>query len=286
MTQPDFLSQSPIRIDAHQHFWKFDPVKDSWITDDMSVLRSDFLPHDLQPVLQQNNIDACIAVQADQSDNETKFLLDLAEQNPFIKGVVGWIDLKAKDIDERLDDLKLHKLLKGFRHILQGEKDRAFMLNPDFMLGIKVLGKYGFTYDVLIYPDQLSYIPKFVGAFPGQKFILDHLAKPNIKNQDLSQWKKDLKAVAQYKNVYCKVSGMVTEADWMNWQPKDFTPYLNIVVEAFGTDRLLFGSDWPVCLVAAQYNQVLNLVKSYFSSFSQDEQNAIFGLNAVKFYNL
>ena len=275
-----------MQIDAHQHFWKFDPVKDSWITDEMSVIRKDFLPPDLKAILKENGFDGCVAVQADQSENETNFLLELAEQNDFIKGVVGWVDLCSEKINDRLSHYKQFNLLKGFRHILQGESERDFMLKPEFMRGIKALEQFSFTYDILVFPDQLQYIKIFLSAFPGQKFVVDHIAKPHIKDKRLDDWKRNLTEVAEYENVYCKISGLVMEADWKSWTEKDFIPYLDVVVEAFGIDRVMFGSDWPVCLPAASYKQVLAIVKNYFTSFTENEQQKFFGSNAVGFYNL
>ena len=274
------------RIDAHQHFWKFDPVRDSWITNEMSVIRNDFFPEHLQPILKDNDFDGSVAVQADQSETETNFLLDLADKNDFIKGVVGWVDLRAENIEERLAHYKQFKKLKGFRHILQGEKDRGFMLQPEFKRGIKALQQFNFTYDILIFPDQLQYTKKFVAMFPEQKFVVDHIAKPYIKKKKIEEWKNDMQEIAGCQNVSCKISGLVTEADWKSWEAKDFTPYLDTVVNAFGTDRIMFGSDWPVCLVAASFREMLDIVKDYFSSFTKQEQDKFFGGNAINFYNL
>ncbi len=274
------------RIDAHQHFWKFEPVRDSWITDEMKIIKKDFLPGDLYPLLQQNNLDGCVAVQADQSDEETRFLIELANENDFIKGVVGWVDLKANDIEKRLEHYKQFKIIKGFRHVLQGEQDRKFMLNAQFKNGIGLLKKNNYTYDILIYIDQLKYIKELVASFPEQKFVIDHLAKPAIKSRSIHEWKSDISAVAKYENVYCKISGMVTEADVNNWKQQDFIPYLDTVIEAFDIDRVMFGSDWPVCLVAASYHNVVEIATNYFSSFSATEQNKFFGVNAVEFYHL
>ncbi|MEI6945928.1 amidohydrolase family protein [Paraflavisolibacter sp. H34] len=275
-----------LKIDAHQHFWIFDPVRDSWINDEMSVIQSDFLPADLQPVLQQAGIDGCVAVQADQTEAQNDFLLELAEKNDFIKGVVGWVDLQAPNIDERLAYYSNTSKMKGFRHVLQGEPQRDFMLRPAFKHGISRLHNHGFTYDILIFPDQLEFTREFVATFPEQKFVIDHIAKPFIKDQKIDDWKKDIQAVAAYRNVWCKLSGMVTEADWKGWKKEDFTPYLDAVVEAFGPQRIMYGSDWPVCLVAADYPDMIGIVKDYFASFSQDEQDAFFGGNAVAFYDL
>jgi len=274
------------RIDAHQHFWKYDPVRDAWINESMAVIQRDFLPADIQPLLSNNGIHGCVAVQADQSEAENKFLLNLADQHDFIKGVVGWIDLQSGNIQEQLSQYSQYKKLKGFRHILQGEKQRDFMLRPAFKHGIAALHAFGFTYDILIFPDQLKYSKAFINAFPYQPFVIDHISKPYIKDKKIEEWKRDITALAEFSNLSCKISGMVTEADWRNWKNEDFRPYLDVVVEAFGVKRLMFGSDWPVCLVAGSYSEVMNLVSEYFSGFSKDEQGAFFGGNAVRFYNL
>jgi len=224
-----------MKIDAHQHFWIFDPVRDSWIDESMAVIQRDFLPADLKPILDKHQIDGCVAVQADQSPAETDFLLQHAAKSDFIKAVVGWVDLRAENIEEQLADYNSIDKLKGFRHVLQGDPDRSLMLRPAFMHGIKELERYNFTYDILIFPDQLIYAEELTGAFPNQKFVIDHIAKPYIKKQEIADWAKDIAAVAKHENVWCKVSGMVTEADWQNWQEADFTPYLDVVFEAFGT---------------------------------------------------
>ncbi|MEO7214458.1 amidohydrolase family protein [Mucilaginibacter sp.] len=273
------------KIDAHQHFWKFDPVRDSWITDDMAVIQRDFYPEHLAPVLSENGMDACIAVQADQSEAQTNFLIDFAKSNPFIIGVVGWVDLRADDLDGRLQHYSKHSVVKGFRHVLQAEAGE-FMLGEKFMRGISMLNKYGFTYDVLIKHDQLSYAEQLVAAFPQQKFVIDHLAKPAIKAQEIKPWAQQIAAIAQHKNVYCKVSGFCTEADWRNWQPSDVKPYLDVVFQAFGTDRLMFGSDWPVNLVAGGYNKTVDCLNAYLAPFSQADQAKFWGGNAASFYNL
>jgi L-fuconolactonase len=274
------------RIDSHQHFWKFDPIRDAWINESMAIIQRDFLPADIQPLLSENRITGCVAVQADQSAAENKFLLTLADQHDYIKGVVGWIDLQSGNIQEQLSNYSQFKKLKGFRHILQGEKQRDFMLRPAFKHGIAALHPFGFTYDILIFPDQLEYSKTFINAFPYQPFVIDHIAKPYIQDKKIEEWKRDITALAEFSNVSCKVSGMVTEANWKNWKQEDFKPYLDVVVEAFGMKRLMFGSDWPVCLVAASYSEVVNLVREYFSSFSTDEQDDFFGGNAMRFYNL
>ncbi|MES2278599.1 MAG: amidohydrolase family protein [Bacteroidota bacterium] len=275
-----------LKIDAHQHFWVFDSVRDSWINDEMQVIQRDFLPADLDFVLRENGMDGCIAVQADQSEEQNNFLLGLTEGNDFIKGIVGWVDLRAENVEERLQFYSHTKLMKGFRHVLQGEANRALMLEPDFTRGIGLLSKYGFTYDILIFPDQLKYATKLVKAFPNQKFVLDHMAKPDIKNGRIDSWSAEMEQLAANKNVYCKVSGMVTEANWHNWTNDTFTKYLDVVFNAFGTGRVMFGSDWPVCLVAADYTPMKAIVSEYVQRFRTDEQEMIFGGNAINFYNL
>lgn len=273
-------------IDSHQHFWKYHPVKDAWITDDMNLIQRDFLPADLLPLLQENGIDGCIAVQADQSEKETLLLLELANTNNFIKGVVGWIDLRGDNIASRLNYFSQFDKLKGFRHIVQGELDENFLLGEDFCNGIAQLEKYNFTYDILIFPKHLPVAFEFVKKFPNQKFVIDHLAKPNFKQNDFVDWEKGITAISKCENVYCKVSGLVNEADWNNWIESDFTYCLNVVKEAFGIDRLLFGSDWPVSLLAATYKESFAVVEHYFSKFSREEQEKIWGGNAIEFYNL
>ncbi len=273
-------------IDSHQHFWKFDPVRDSWIDDSMKVIQKDFLPADLEIILKENGIDGSVVVQSDQSENENEFQLKNADQHDFIKGVVGWVDLQSADIEDKLDYYQQFKKLKGFRHVLQGETQRDFMLQSKFQRGVGLLHKYGFTYDLLILPDQLKYATQLAATFPQQLFVLDHIAKPFIKNKEINKWKKDIATLALYKNVYCKISGMITEADWKSWTSDDFKPYLDVVVNAFGSERIMFGSDWPVCLVAASYKKMKDIVDDYFSHFSQSEQEAFFGQTAIRFYNL
>ncbi len=277
-----------VRIDAHQHFWKFDPIRDAWITDDMAVIQKDFMPADLEVLLKHNNIDGCVLVQADQSEEHNHFMLELSAKHNFIKGVVGWIELQA-DADTVLDRLSYYKqypVMKGFRHVLQGETDRALMLKPNFMRGIGLLKDFGYTYDILVFADQLKYVTEFVNTFPDQKFVIDHIAKPNIRKGEIDEWRKDIMSIGACENVWCKISGMVTEADWKDWTKQDFAPYIDVVAEAFGPGRIMFASDWPVCLVAASYGEVLAIVHDYFAEFTTYENAAFFGGNASNFYNL
>lgn len=273
-------------IDAHQHFWKYDPVRHSWIGEEMSAIRQDFLPGHLEPILAAHQVNGCIAIQADQSSRETEFLIQLAAENDFIRGVVGWVNLQSADIGDQLDFYQGTSKLKGFRHILQGEPIRDLFLQPAFVNGLSALERYGYCYDLLVLRDQLSYLPELLARFPNQRFVLDHLAKPAIKSGEIDHWKKDIECIARYDNLYCKLSGMVTEADLQNWKQDDFLPFLDIVVNAFGTGRIMYGSDWPVCLAAGSYGRVMEVVKSYFRTFSFWEQERFFGKNASEFYHL
>jgi L-fuconolactonase len=277
---------SHMRIDSHQHFWLYDPGRDGWITDEMAVLKRDFLPKDLIPQLHANGIDQCIAVQADQSEKETLFLLELAENHPEIAGVVGWVNFSAENIEERLEYFSRFPKLRGFRHILQAERDDRFMMRKEFLRGISRLAGHHFTYDILIYARHLPVADEFVRGFPEQKFVVDHLAKPRIKARELQPWSRHIRRLASNLNVYCKLSGMVVEGDWSQWTPNDFRPYLDAVFAAFGVDRVMFGSDWPVCLVAGRYAQVKQILEDYTRSLPSTDKEKIFGLNAARFYGL
>ncbi len=275
-------------IDSHQHFWIYDAERDAWINEQMTRIRQNFLPEDLQPVLAASGVDGCIAVQADQSEAETLFLLALAEKHSsFVKGVVGWVDLRAENLYDKLDYYSQYELLKGFRHVAQAEPD-DFLARPEVIKGIRQLAAFDFSYDILIYPTQLKAAVQLVREALDVSFVIDHLAKPYIKDQKINTWSNYMRELASHPHVSCKVSGMVTEADWKNWTKKDFYPYLDVVFEAFGVDRLLFGSDWPVCLVAAEYEQVIGLVRDYMThvGFSSADQAKVLGENAVRFYRI
>ncbi|MEZ0483442.1 amidohydrolase family protein [Fibrella aquatica] len=272
-------------IDAHQHFWLYNPERDSWITDDMATIRRDFLPADLEPVLQANGIDGCVAVQASQSDEETMFLVSMAQAYDIVKGVVGWVDLRASGLYDRLEAYSQFEEIRGFRHVAQAEPD-DFLMRPEVVKGIQQLAAFDFTYDILIYPSQLKAALHLVRSAPDVKFVIDHLAKPVIRKQEINRWSNFMAEIAKQPNVSCKVSGMVTEADWKNWRKADFFPYLDVVFEQFGPDRLLFGSDWPVCLVAADYTQVKTLIEDYVAPWGDEVRNKVFGGNAVEFYSL
>jgi len=273
-------------IDSHQHFWKYEPTKHDWIDDSMAIIRIDFMPSDLQKLYQENGIDGCVAVQADQTLKETNFLIELASENDFIKGIVGWVDLRAENIEEVLKQYNQFEKVKGFRHIVQGEADHNFLLRPNFLRGIAALEKYNFTYDILIFPHQLGAALELVQKFPNQKFVIDHIAKPYIKDGFYAGWANLMLAIGKHKNVYCKLSGMTTEADYQTWSSDQIKPYMDLVLKAFGSDRILFGSDWPVCLVTGNYANTKELVTQFIAPLSSDEQNKIMGQNAINFYNL
>ncbi len=272
-------------IDSHIHFWNYHPVKDAWITDDMRVLQKDFLPEHIAPVLIKNKVDGIVAVQADQSETETLFLKDFAIKNPFIKAVTGWVDLQSPAVEQRLDFFRQFPIVKGFRHIVQAEPE-GFLLKENFTRGIKALQQYGYTYDILVQHSQLKDVLAFINKFPQQRFIIDHCAKPVIKNTELKEWAAMMKTIAAHSNVYCKLSGLLTEAKWKNWNQADFYPYLDVIFESFGTQRLLFGSDWPVLLLSGEYEQWKNLLEKYMEQCSLQEKEAIFGGNAIHFYKI
>ena len=273
-------------IDSHHHFWKYDPIEYDWIDDSMKVIRKDFLPESLELTIREAGVDGVISVQARQSVEETSWLLEMARQNKFIKGVVGWLPLINDDIEVELEKYSGNKLLKGLRHVIQGEPDPKFMLRKDFNSGVSLLKKYSLAYDILIVERQLPNMIRFVDQHPDQVFVLDHIAKPLIAKHELSLWKENIQELARRENVSCKISGMVTEADFNSWTPPQLQPYFDVVLEAFGADRLLFGSDWPVCLVATSYKNWMDLVRKSISELSKIEQAKIMGENAIRLYRL
>lgn len=277
------MGRRKMRIDAHQHFWRYDPVEYPWIAPQWPI-RQDYLPDDLSPLLKQCQLDACIAVQARQSLEETYWLLKLAEQYPFILGVVGWVDLCSDQVADQLDSLAGFSKLVGVRHVVQDEPDDNYMLRDDFQRGIQAVEDRGLTYDILIFPKQLSAACQLVKNFPQQRFVLDHLAKPPIKQGQTSPWDQQIGQLASHANVYCKISGMVTEARWHAWSPADFEPFLDLVAEAFGKERLMFGSDWPVALLAGSYRSVYELALQFIDRKMADASSQIFGENASRFY--
>ena len=273
------------RVDTHHHFWKYNTKEFGWMNDSLAVLKRDFLPNDLNAELRKTGIDFSVAVEARQTIEETEWLLALARENQFIKAVVGWVDLRSDSLEADLERLCRDRNLKGIRHVLHDEPDDKFMLREDFVRGIGKLLKFGLTYDLLIRPQHINCSIELADKFPNQMFVVDHIAKPLIKLGKMQPWKQEMRQLAKRENVYCKLSGMVTEASWDGWRRQDFDPYMEAVLEMFGPAHLMFGSDWPVCILAASYQQVVEIVTGFVSSLSPAEQAKIMGLTASKFYN-
>jgi L-fuconolactonase len=275
-----------IRIDAHQHFWKYTAADYGWINDGMAALQRDFLPRDLHPLLDENGFGGSIAVQARQSLEETHWLLELAGQNRFIQGVVGWVDLCSPHLRGQLEALVARRKLVGVRHVVQDEPDDRFMLRPAFQRGIGQLAEFGLAYDLLLHPRHLPVATQLVHQFPAQTFVLDHLAKPGIADGLVEPWRRDIRELAKYPNVSCKLSGMVTEARWREWKPDDFRPYLDTAFEAFGASRLMIGSDWPVCTLSGDYAQTLGVVLDFLDRLTEEQREGILGGNCAHIYQI
>lgn len=275
-----------MHIDAHQHYWIYEAKEYGWINDSMTMIRRDFLPHDLAPELDRNDFVGSVAVQTRQTLEETRWLLELAERSEKILGVVGWVDLCSPDVRSQLEAIAGNRKLVGIRHIVQSEPDDRFLLRPDFLRGISMLQDFDLAYDILIYTKHLPVAGEFVERFPGSRFVLDHLAKPPVKAGEIEVWAEGIRRIAAFPNVFCKISGLVTEADWQTWEPQQLTPYIDVAFQAFGPNRLMIGSDWPVCLVAASYSRVVNVVKDYLRDQSHEVRDAVLGGNAVRFWRL
>lgn len=272
------------KIDAHQHFWRYDPDEYPWIDGRMESLKKDHLPRDLEKAQSELGFNGSIAVQARQSIEETRWLLQLADDYDQIKGVVGWVDLKSNKVDECLSEFTEHPRFVGVRHVVQDESDDRYILRPDFLNGISKLNDYNLTYDILIYPKQLSATLEFVKEFPDQPLVLDHIAKPDIKTGAIEPWATQIRELASHANVHCKISGMVTEADWWGWKPEQFDPYLNVILKSFRPERLMIGSDWPVCRLAGEYTPVMQLAIDFMQANAPDYIDEFLGGNALAFY--
>lgn len=273
-------------VDAHQHFWRYDAREYGWIDDTMIPLRRDFLPNDLAPELRRSAFDACVAVQARQTLEETRWLLGLADRHAFVAGVVGWVDLQAPDLRAQLEPLARHPKLVGVRHIVQGEPDDRFLLRPEFCRGVALLEEFDLAYDILVYPRHLAVAAEFVGRFPSQRFVLDHLGKPEIRRGEIRSWSEALRDLARCPNVWGKLSGLVTEADWRGWTPEHLRPYLDVAFDCFGAERLMIGSDWPVCTLAADHGRSTGVVRDYLQGRPAHERDGVLGGNARRFWNL
>jgi L-fuconolactonase len=274
-----------MHIDAHQHFWSYNREEYGWIDEASASIRRDFLPSDLKPLLEGNGFYGSVVVQVRQTLEETHWLLQLAEDNPFILGVVGWADLRSPGLRADLNSFAKNPKLVGIRHIVQSEPD-GFLLEPDFLRGVSILEDFHLPYDILIYPKHLPIAAEFVARFPRQHFVLDHLAKPPIKSGAIDDWRHGIRELASCPNVYAKVSGLVTEADWQAWKPEDVFPYLDVAFECFGPNRLMIGSDWPVCTLAASYQRTIDLIENYLSRYGGKESEAVLRTNAARFWRL
>jgi L-fuconolactonase len=286
-----------MKIDAHQHFWRYSPEDYPWIGTGMERIARDFLVADLEAVARPEGVAGSVAVQARQSLAETRWLLELAAAHPFIRGVVGWVDLRSERVGEQLAEFAgqgSDRTFVGVRHVVQDEPDPRFLLGEAFVRGLRQLQAvsglarhaFGLTYDLLLYPPQLPAAETLAGMLPEQPFILDHLAKPRVKTGEIAEWRRDIEALARHENVSCKVSGLVTEAAWQGWKPADFRPYLDVVLAAFRPERLMVGSDWPVCLVAGSYAEVAGIAREFFSGLTPAEQEQIAGGTARRIYGL
>ncbi len=275
-----------MKLDSHQHFWRYDAAQYPWMTEPLAALRRDYLPPDLAKERAKVGVDGSIAVQARQSLEESRWLLELAASDASIVGVVGWVDLQSDRVEEQLAPLAAKEKFVGVRHVVQDEPDDNFMLRPAFLRGLSQLKQFGLAYDLLTFPRQLSAAIQVVRQFPEQPFVLDHLSKPFIKRGELAPWREQFSELAKSQNVMCKLSGMVTEADWHAWKPADFRPYLDVAWEVFGEDRLMFGSDWPVCMLAGNYERVFRLVDDFLRQFPAATRAKVMGGNAARFYGI
>ena len=273
-------------IDSHHHLWKYTPTEFAWIDDSMKVLKRDYLPADLETEIHKAGVTGTVVVQARQMIEETRWLLELADENPFIKGVIGWVDLRSPDLGAQLEQFGNHPKLVGVRHVIHDEPDGDFMVQQAFLEGIKALQKYNLVYDLLLFPRHLERAIELVSMFPDQRFVLDHISKPFIKSGILQPWKDDMEALAARHNVWCKISGMVTEANLSAWKIEDFIPYMSAVYDAFGTDRIMLGSDWPVCRLAGEYTEVMNIPKAFIGHLDNNDKKKIYALNAKACYQL
>lgn len=282
-TGSDFHPSS-VTIDSHVHFWQYNFAEYAWIDETMAALRRDFMPEDALGVMQPAGIDACVVVQVRQTLDETRWMLELADEHPFIAGVVGWVDLRSDDLDAQIHSVA-HPKLVGVRHIVQAEPD-DFLFDDRFRRGVERLSRYGLAYDILVYARQMPAAIEFASRLPGIRLVLDHLGKPDIKRNGFDSWRRDLDRLAAIPNVCAKLSGLVTEADWNQWAIEDLHRYVKAAIDAFGPERLMFGSDWPVCTLAAQYGRIVEIVRTAIDERPQSEQDSILGGTARQFWRL
>ena len=272
--------------DSHQHFWQVGRFDYPWMTSELGVLYRDYLPDELAPILSRNGVSKTVLVQASNSVAESHWLLNLANENSFIAGVVGWVDLMSPIVDAQLDELSAHSKFKGVRHLVESEPDDDWLIQPSVLSGLRQLSRYRLSYDLLVHTRHLKYVLQVVESVPELAFVIDHLAKPPIAKNEMKEWSQALKPLASYPNVHCKLSGLVTEANWTSWKSDDLRPFVEYALELFGTERLMFGSDYPVCLLAASYDRVLDAFQEILEPLSDADREKIFSNNAAKFYRL
>ena len=272
--------------DSHQHFWQVGRFDYPWMTSDLGVLYRDYLPHDLAPIIEARGVTKTVVIQASNSVAESRWLLSLADENSFVAGVVGWVDLTSPAVDSQLDELSTHPKFKGVRHLVESEPNDDWLVQPAVLSGLRRLSRYGLSYDLLVHTRHLKYVPQVVEGAPELAFVIDHLAKPPIAKNEIKEWSHALKPLASYEHVHCKLSGLVTEANWTSWQADDLRPYVEYAMELFGANRLMFGSDYPVCLLAASYDRVLDAFHEILEPLSDADREKIFSKNAARFYRL
>jgi L-fuconolactonase len=273
-------------IDSHQHFWQVGRFDYPWMTSDLGILYRDYLPQELAPILSNNGVEKTVLVQASNSVPESRWLLNLADENNFIAGVVGWVDLMSPDLDAQLGELTAHPKFKGVRHLVETEPHDDWLVQPSVLSGLRRVSTYNLSYDLLVHRRHLKYVPQVAETCPELALVVDHLAKPPIAKYELKEWSQAFKPLASYPNIHCKLSGLVTEADWTSWQTDDLRPFVDFALESFGTDRLMFGSDYPVCLLASSYNRVLESFQEILKSLSDAEREKVFSSNAARLYRL
>jgi len=273
-------------VDSHQHFWQVGRFDYPWMTPEVEVLCNDYLPAALEPVLRRNKVGQTILVQASNSGAETRWLLQLADQHPFIAGVVGWVDLESENVGQQLDELASHPKFKGVRHLVESEPADDWLAQDGVIRGLRELSARGLSYDLLVHPRHLKHAKSVVDECPDLQFVIDHMAKPAIARAEIDEWARELRPIASAANVWCKLSGLVTEASWTSWRVEHFIPYVDKALEYFGPERIMFGSDWPVCLLAASYEQVLEVFQTLLAGLSEEERDLIFSGNAVHFYRI
>ena len=273
-------------IDSHQHFWQVGRFDYPWMSSEVEVLYRDYLPPMLEPILKEHNVAQTVLVQASNTIEEMRWMLSLADAHPFIAGVVGWVDLMSDEIEQQLDELTSHPKFKGVRHLVESEPMDDWLVQPSVLNGLRILARHNVSYDLLVHTRHLKRVKRVAESCPELRLVVDHLAKPPIARGEIKEWAQEIKELAAYPNISCKLSGLVTEADHASWQMDDLRPYVELALESFGAGRLMFGSDWPVCLLAASYGQVLESFQSLFADLNEDERSRIFGKNATEFYRL